>query len=96
MSGSLPVHRDDPVQSQRNGKVFGVVSEHYTSNDCSRCGYRQAIPPWKRTYQCPQCGCVMDRDGNSPRNILAQFRARLGPSPERGDMLSANWEFEHV
>ncbi|MHB1612596.1 MAG: zinc ribbon domain-containing protein [Sulfobacillus sp.] len=37
------------------------------------------MPLWKRTYRCPQCGLVMDRDENSARNILARFLARLGP-----------------
>lgn len=52
------------------------------------------MPLWKRTYQCPQCGLVPDRDGNSARNILARFLARLGPysANERDDVVQ---EFEH-
>ncbi len=33
-------------------------------------------------------GLVMDRDDNAARNILARFLARLGPYPERDDVLS--------
>ena len=77
-------------KAQRNGKKVYIISERYTSKECSGCGYRQDMPLWKRTYQCPHCGLVMDRDENSARNILARFLARLGPYPARDDVLSAN------
>ncbi len=77
-------------KAQRNGKKLYVISERYTSKECSGCGYRQEMPLWKRTYHCPQCGLVMDRDENSARNILARFLARLGPYPERDDVLSTS------
>ena len=75
-------------KAQRTGKKVYVMSERYTSKECSGCGYRQDMPLWKRTYTCPQCGLVMDRDENSARNILALFLARLGPYPDRDDVLS--------
>ncbi len=75
-------------KAQRTGKTVYVISEQYTSKECSECGYRQDMPLWKRTYHCPQCGLVMDRDENSARNILARFLARLGPYLERDDVLS--------
>ncbi|HEX3641038.1 MAG TPA: zinc ribbon domain-containing protein, partial [Ktedonobacteraceae bacterium] len=34
---------------------------------------------WKRTYKCPKCGLVIDRDENSAINILTRYLARLGP-----------------
>ena len=61
------------------GKDLEIISEKYTSKDCHRCGNRQAMPLWKRTYHCERCGVVMDRDENSAHNILERFLARLGP-----------------
>ncbi len=75
-------------KAQRNGKKVSIINERYTSTECSGCGTRQEMPLWKRTYHCPQWGLVMDRDDNAARNILARFLARLGPYPERDDVLS--------
>jgi len=61
------------------GKDLEIISEKYTSKDCHRCGNRQAMPLWKRTYHCERCGLVMDRDENSAHNILKRYLARLGP-----------------
>src|SRR6266704_739766 len=61
------------------GKDLEIISERYTSKDCHRCGNRQAMPLWKRTYHCERCGLVMDRDENSAHNILERFLARRGP-----------------
>jgi putative transposase len=63
----------------RYGKELHCIDERYTSQDCSRCGKRQAMPLWKRTYRCGTCGLVMDRDENSAINIRQRFLARLGP-----------------
>ena len=79
-------------KAQRHGKTVYIMSERDTSKECSGCGYRQAMPLWKRTYQCPQCGLVMDRDENAARNILARFLARLGPysAETQNDVLSVS------
>jgi putative transposase len=63
------------------GKMLERIDERYTSQDCSRCGRRQEMPLWKRTYRCgnPNCRLVMDRDENSAVNIRERFLARLGP-----------------
>jgi len=61
------------------GKELHRIDERYTSKDCSRCGGRQDMPLWKRTYRCGTCGLVMDREENSAANILQRFLARLGP-----------------
>jgi putative transposase len=63
------------------GKKLERIDERYTSQDCSRCGHRQPMPLWRRTYRCgnPNCGLVMDRDLNSAVNIRQRFLARLGP-----------------
>ncbi len=43
----------------------------------------RALPLWQRTYRCPNCGLVMDRDENSAINILKRFFAWLGPHTEQ-------------
>jgi putative transposase len=63
----------------RFGKELHRIDERYASQDCSRCGQRQPMPLWKRTYRCGTCGLVMDRDENSAINLRQRFFARLGP-----------------
>ena len=46
------------------------VNPKNTSKMCSNCGNIQDIPLWKRTYECENCGLVIDRDYNSAKNIL--------------------------
>lgn len=65
---------------ERFGKDLHVIDEHYTSQMCHRCKRLQPMPLWKRTYRCPHCGLVMDRDENSARNIYQRFIAGLPPS----------------
>ena len=64
---------------QLYGKELVLENERNTSKMCSGCGNLQAMPLWKRTYGCVECGLVMDRDENSAVNILTRFLARLGP-----------------
>jgi putative transposase len=64
---------------QLSGKDLQLLDERNTSKQCSGCGNLQAMPLWKRTYCCVECGLVMDRDENSAHNILMRFLARLGP-----------------
>jgi putative transposase len=61
------------------GKELVFVDERNTSKMCSGCGHLQAMPLYKRTYICTECGLVLDRDENSAVNILARYFARLGP-----------------
>ena len=61
------------------GKDLHVLDERNTSKQCSGCGNLQAMPLWKRTYCCTECGLVMDRDDNSAVNILKRFLARREP-----------------
>jgi putative transposase len=60
------------------GRRFVAVNPAYTSQDCSGCGHRQALSPSDRTYTCPCCGLVLDRDLNAARNILRLAKAQLG------------------
>jgi len=64
---------------ERFGKDLHVIDEHYTSQMCHRCKRLQPMPLWKRTYRCPTCGLVMDRDENSAINIYQRFIAGLPP-----------------
>ena len=61
------------------GKALVFLDERNTSKMCSMCGELQAMPLWKRTYCCTNCGLVMDRDENSAHNILARYLAGLPP-----------------
>jgi len=61
------------------GKELVFLDERNTSKMCSGCGHLQAMPLWKRTYCCTECGLVMDRDENSAVNILRRYFARLEP-----------------
>jgi putative transposase len=53
------------------GRRYVAVNPAYTSQDCSRCGHRQKLSLADRTYSCPCCGLVLDRDLNAARTILA-------------------------
>jgi putative transposase len=52
------------------GRRYVAVNPAYTSQDCSGCGHRQTLSFADRTYTCPCCGLVLDRDLNASRNIL--------------------------
>jgi putative transposase len=59
------------------GRSYVAVNPAYTSQDCSRCGHRQPLSLSDRTYTCPCCGVVLDRDLNASLNILALGRQCL-------------------
>jgi putative transposase len=52
------------------GPKYVAVNPAYTSQDCSQCGHRQKLSLSDRTYACPCCGVVLDRDYNASLNIL--------------------------
>lgn len=52
------------------GRQYVAVNPAYTSQDCSSCGHRQPLSLSDRTYTCPCCGMVLDRDLNASLNIL--------------------------
>jgi putative transposase len=52
------------------GRSFVAVHPAYTSQDCSGCGHRQPLSRSDRTYACPCCRLVLDRDLNASLNIL--------------------------
>ncbi len=60
------------------GRQFVGVNPAYTSCDCSGCGNRQKMPLSERTFSCPCCNLVIDRDHNAALNILARGLASIG------------------
>jgi putative transposase len=52
------------------GRQYVAVNPAYTSQDCSACGHRQSLSLSDRTYTCPCCGIILDRDFNASLNIL--------------------------
>jgi putative transposase len=52
------------------GRGFVKINPAYTSQDCSRCGFRKVMPLCARMYECPSCGLLLDRDHNAALNIL--------------------------
>jgi putative transposase len=53
------------------GHCYEQVAPHYTSQDCSVCGYHnQCLTLAKRQWICSGCGTIHDRDKNAARNII--------------------------
>ena len=64
-------------KAARAGKVCAKIGRFEPSSQiCSKCGHRQKMPLDVRTYVCPECGQVIDRDLNAAINIrdFAVFR----------------------
>jgi putative transposase len=57
-------------KAEEAGRELIRVNPAYTSQTCSRCGHRQKMPLSERTYHCPCCLLVIDRDLNASKNIL--------------------------
>ena len=60
------------------GRKIGSVNPAYTTQDCSRCGYREPKTLAQRWHHCPQCGYQATRDYNAAQNILALGLDGLG------------------
>jgi putative transposase len=60
------------------------VNPSGTSQECSQCG--QIVPKdlSVRVHKC-DCGCVLDRDLNAAKNVLARAIKLSAPAPGRGD-----------
>jgi len=57
-------------KAEEAGGSVKLVNPRNTSKQCSVCGCIQAMPLSQRTYRCPDCGNVIDRDHNAAINIL--------------------------
>lgn len=56
---------------QMYGADLVLVDQWFpSSGTCSSCGHVQPMPLSERTYICPKCGIVKDRDLNASLNIL--------------------------
>lgn len=60
------------------GREVIRVNPAYTSQSCSGCGHRQAMPLSVRVYECTKCGLILDRDHNASLNILEQAVGQHG------------------
>lgn len=58
-------------KAESAGRKLIEVNPSYTSQDCSRCGFREKKVLSERVHNCKQCGLVLDRDHNAALNILA-------------------------
>jgi putative transposase len=69
-------------KAEEAGRQYVAVNPAYTTQDCSRCHHRQVMPLRERTYHCPCCQLVIDRDQNASLNILGLGLQSLGLSVE--------------
>lgn len=55
---------------KERGCKLEIVDESFTSKTCGSCGYLHQSLGGNKTYRCPNCEIVIDRDINGARNIL--------------------------
>ena len=69
------------------GKTVLKIDRFYpSSKTCGCCGYKnEDLTLGDRTWTCPQCGTVHDRDLNAAINILSEGLAKFLPSVGRFD-----------
>ena len=60
------------TREYRNSQVI-ICDEAYTSKTCGCCGQLHEKLGGSKTFRCPHCGVVMDRDMNGARNILLRY-----------------------
>ena len=63
------------------GRKIGFVKPAYTSQDCSKCGFREKKKLSQRQHTCSNCGYSVHRDLNAAENILALGLDGLGVCP---------------
>ena len=68
-------------KAEEAGRKLGLVNAAYTTQDCHRCGHREAKALSERTHCCSQCGYQTTRDHNAAQNILALGLDGLGAIP---------------
>ncbi len=63
---------------EERGKTIVKVDRWYPSSQiCSKCGNQRKISLNTRTYSCPVCGTMLDRDRNAAINILREGLKRI-------------------
>ena len=65
-------------KAEEAGRKYIAVNPAYTSQTCTRCGHRQAMPLSERIYHCLCCLLSIDRDLNAALNILALGLQSIG------------------
>src|SRR5262245_60821196 len=73
-------------KAEEAGRTVVKVNPSSTSQDCSRCGYRNLIRLGTRIYRCRQCDLVIHRDRNAAKRI--EQRGRAVPSGSRREVAS--------
>lgn len=68
-------------KAEEAGRKLGLVNPAYTTQDCSRCKYREEKKLSERMHRCSQCGYQTTRDLNAAENILALGLDGLGTIP---------------
>lgn len=63
------------------GRKLELVNPAYTSQDCSRCHYREPKKLSQREHCCSKCGYKTGRDLNAAQNILALGLDGVGTPP---------------
>ena len=63
------------------GRKIGFVKPAYTSQECSKCHFREKKKLSQRMHVCAKCGYTTHRDHNASENILALGLEGLGVSP---------------
>lgn len=57
-------------QAAKHDGIVVDVTEEYTSKTCSKCGNIHTKLGGNKTFKCPECGHILDRDFNGAFNIL--------------------------
>ncbi|MCX6742146.1 MAG: transposase [Candidatus Pacearchaeota archaeon] len=70
-------------KAENAGCQIVKVNPKNTTKICSKCGSMQNMPLYRRTYECANCGFVLDRDHNSAINILNKFSGQEMSCVER-------------
>lgn len=69
-SGFAEFRRQLDYKAEWYGSEIVVIDRFYPSSQlCSRCGCRQAMPLDLRQYNCSNCAISLDRDVNAAINI---------------------------
>jgi putative transposase len=70
------------------GKEFRKIGQWTpTTSVCADCGHKleKKLELSERTWNCPECGCVHDRDINAAKIILKVYTSEKGEIQARGD-----------
>lgn len=64
-------------KAENAGRRFAKTPAPWSSSTCSRCLYRlsEKLPLEERTFHCPKCEFMLDRDANAARNHLRAGQA---------------------